>query len=127
MEGEIFVYQTTYTQKVLKQFYVDKARPLSTLMDIMFLDPDKDPFRPREEDEDILGPEVPYFIAICALIYLANCTISNILLAINLLIRISSSPIRQHWNGEIDVQQIQSDKILHIYLPKHCRLQRLKN
>jgi hypothetical protein len=34
----------------------------------------KDHFRPREDNEELLGPEVPYLDAIGELIYLANNT-----------------------------------------------------
>ncbi|KAL8098570.1 hypothetical protein AgCh_031378 [Apium graveolens] len=33
---------------------------------------EKDPFRPRKEDEDALGPEVPYLSVIGALIEITN-------------------------------------------------------
>ena len=59
---------------------------------------DKDPFRPKEDIKDILGPEVPYLSAIGALLYLANCTKSDIAFAVNLLTRFSASPTRRHWN-----------------------------
>ena len=99
LEDGIFVHQTTYTQKVLKRFYMDKAHPLSTPMVVRSLDPTKDPFRPKEDDEELLGPEVPYLSAIGALMYLANCTRPDIAFAVNLLARFSSSPTRRHWNG----------------------------
>lgn len=53
----------------------------------------------RDENEEILGPEVPYLNAIGALMYLANCTRPDISFAVNLLARHSSSPTRRHWNG----------------------------
>ena len=40
----IFVHQSTYTEKVLKQFYMDKAHPLSTPMVGRSLDVKKNPF-----------------------------------------------------------------------------------
>ena len=40
----ILVHQSTYTKKVLKQFYMDKAHPLSTPMVGWSLDVKKDPF-----------------------------------------------------------------------------------
>ncbi|KAI6697164.1 hypothetical protein NL676_017283 [Syzygium grande] len=51
---------------------MDKAHPLSTPMVVRSLDPQKDQFRPREFDEEILGPEVPYLNAIGTLMYLAQ-------------------------------------------------------
>ena len=88
----ILVHQSTYTKKVLKQFYMDKAHPLSTPMVGQSLDVKKDPFRPQEDDEEILGPEVPYLSAIGALMYLANYTRLNIAFSVNLLTRYSSAP-----------------------------------
>jgi hypothetical protein len=47
-----------------------KAHPLSTPMVVRSLDVKKDYFRPREDDKEILGPELPYLSAIGALMYL---------------------------------------------------------
>jgi len=68
-------------------------------MVVRLLDVKKDHFHPREDDEEILGPEVPYLSAIGALMYLANCTRPNIAFSVNLLARYSSTPTRRHWNG----------------------------
>ena len=95
----VLVHQLTYTEKVLKQFYMDKAHPLSTPMVVRSLDVNKDPFRPQEEGEEILGPEVPYMSAIGALMYLANCTRPDIAFSVNLLSRYSSAPTQRHWKG----------------------------
>ena len=95
----IFVHQSTYTEKILNRFYMDKAHPLSTPMIVRSLDVKKDPFRPREDNEEILGPEVPYLSAIGALMYLANCTCPDIAFAVNLLARYSSEPTKRHWKG----------------------------
>ena len=46
----------------------------------------------------MLGPEVPYLSTIGALLYLANCTRSDIAFAVNLLVRYSAYPIRRQWN-----------------------------
>ncbi|KAL5538115.1 hypothetical protein UlMin_045997 [Ulmus minor] len=78
---------------------MDKANPLSTPMVVRSLNVEKDPFRPCEDNEEIVGPEVPYLSAIGALMYLANCTRPDIAFAVNLLARFSSSPTRRHWNG----------------------------
>jgi len=122
LKGGIFVHQTTYTQKVLKQFYMDKAHPLSTPMVVRSLDPTKDPFRPKEEDEEILGPEVPYLSAIGALMYLANCTRPDISFAVNLLARFSSSPTRRHWNGIKHIfRYLQGTIDLGLYYPYDSR------
>jgi hypothetical protein len=70
----VFVHQSTYTNRVLEKFNMDECHPLRTPMIVRSLEADKDPFRPKEEDEQGLGPEVPYLSAIGALMYLANCT-----------------------------------------------------
>ena len=43
---------------------MDKAHPLNIPMIVRSLVVDKDPFRPREQNEELLGPEVPYLSAI---------------------------------------------------------------
>ena len=45
----IFIHQSTYTEKMLKRFNMDKAYPLSTPMVLRTLDVQKDQFRPPEE------------------------------------------------------------------------------
>ena len=51
---------------------MNKTYPLNTLMVDWSLDVKKDHFRPQEEDEEILGLEVPYISAIDTLMYFAN-------------------------------------------------------
>ena len=63
----IFVYQATYVEKILKKFNMDKSYPTKTPMVVRSLDVEKDPFRPREEGEEVLGPHVPYLSATGAL------------------------------------------------------------
>jgi ribonuclease HI len=99
LNNGIFVHQETYIAKVLKLFYMDKSHPLPTPMVVRSLDVEKDPFRPREDGEELLGPEVPYLSAIGALMYLANYTRPDISFSVNLLSRYSSSPTQRHWNG----------------------------
>ncbi|KAL6532370.1 hypothetical protein OROGR_014340 [Orobanche gracilis] len=87
VRGGLFVHQSSYTEKVLKRFYMDKAHPLTSPMVVRTLEVSKDPFRPLENGEKILGPEVPYLSAIGALTYLANCTRPDIAFSVNLLAR----------------------------------------
>ena len=68
---------------------MDKAHPLSSPMIVRSFDAKKDPLRPKEENEAVLGPEVPYLSAIGALLYLAQCTIA---FSVNLLTRFSFAP-----------------------------------
>ena len=118
----IFVHQSTYTKRVLKRFNMDKATPLSTPMVVRSLNVENDPFRPSEENEEILGPETPYLSAIGALMYLANCTRPDISFAINLLARFSSSPTRRHWNGIKHVfRYLQGTTDLGLFYPKSSK------
>ena len=57
-------------------------------MVVRSLDAKRDPFHSKEDDEEILELEVPYLSAICALLYLAQCTKPDISFAVNLLARI---------------------------------------
>ncbi|KAJ9541050.1 hypothetical protein OSB04_027556 [Centaurea solstitialis] len=85
MHNGILVHQSNYVEKVLKRFNMDKSNPLSTPMVVRSLNVDNDPFRPCEENEEVLGPEVPYLSAIGAFMYLTNCTRPDISFAVNLL------------------------------------------
>ena len=82
---------------------MDKAHPLSSPMIIRFLDAKKYFFCLKEENEALLGPNVPYLSAIGALLYLAQCTRLDIAFLVNFLSRFSSAPTRRHWN---DVKHI---------------------
>jgi hypothetical protein len=66
-------------------------------MIVRSLEMETDQFRPRDEGEDILGPQVSYLSAIGALMYLANCTRPDIAFAVNLLARHSAAPTKRHW------------------------------
>ena len=99
LKSEIFVHQSNYTKKVLKRFYMDTAHPLSSQMVIWSLNIKDDRFRPQEENEEILGLEVPYLNVIDALMYLANYTRPDIAFSVNLLARYSNAPTKRHWNG----------------------------
>ncbi|XP_070045524.1 secreted RxLR effector protein 161-like [Nicotiana tomentosiformis] len=82
----------------LKRFYMDGAHPLSTPMVVRSLDMNKDPFRPQEENEELLGPEVPYLSAVGALMYLTNTTRPGMSFSVNVLARYSSAPTMRYWN-----------------------------
>ncbi|KAL8096584.1 hypothetical protein AgCh_037518 [Apium graveolens] len=99
LSSGIFVHQSNYTEKILDRFYMDKAHPLTIPMVVRSLEVEKDPFRLRKQDEETLGPEVPYLSAIGALMYLANNTRPDIAFAVNLLARFSSDPTKRHWDG----------------------------
>ena len=110
------MHQSTFTQKVLERFGFDKAYPSKTPMIGRSLQQDKDPFRPKEEEEEILGQEFPYLSAIGALMYLANCTRPDIAFAVNLLARYSSEPTNRHWKGIKDIfRYLQGTKDLGLF------------
>ncbi|GKA24537.1 hypothetical protein Tco_0710570 [Tanacetum coccineum] len=58
-------------------------------MAVRTLNVEKDHFLPTNDDEEILGLEVPYLSAIGALLFLASHTILDISFPLNLLARIS--------------------------------------
>ena len=95
----LLLHQSNYTKKVLEKFNMKDAYPLKTPMVVRSLDVEKDPFKPKEENEEILGPDYPYLSAIGALMYLANGTRPDIAFAVNLLARFSAAPTKRHWNG----------------------------
>ena len=80
--------------------YMDEAHRLNIPMQVRSLDVKKDVFWPRDDNEDLLGLEVPYISAICVLMYLANYTILYIcIFSVNLLAKYSSSSKKKiHWN-----------------------------
>ena len=53
---------------------MDKSHHLSTPMSYQSLDVKNDHSCPQEEDEEIIGLEVPYLSVIDTLMYLTNCT-----------------------------------------------------
>ena len=99
LKDGILLHQSTYTQKVLRQFNMDSCHPLSTLMVARSLNVTKDSFRPLEEGEEILDPEISYLSAMGALIYLANNKRLDIAFFVNLLARYSAAPTQRHWKG----------------------------
>ena len=57
-----------------------------------------DLFYPKEDNKELLGPEIPYYSVIGALMNLANYTRPDIAFLVNLLVRYSSTPTQRHWN-----------------------------
>ena len=68
---------------------MDKSHPLSTPMVVRSLDIHKDPFRPRENNEELLDDETSYLSVITTLVHLANNTLPDIYFAVNLLEKVS--------------------------------------
>nr|ABA98087.1 retrotransposon protein, putative, Ty1-copia subclass [Oryza sativa Japonica Group] len=95
----ILVHQSAYTQKILEKFNMDKSYSSKTPMVARSLDVEKDPFRPKEDGEDVLGPDFPYLSVIGALMYHANSMRPDIAFSVNLLARYSAAPTNRHWTG----------------------------
>ncbi|XP_070665122.1 secreted RxLR effector protein 161-like [Malus domestica] len=72
-------------------------------MVVRTLDAKRDPFRLKEDKEEILEPEVPYLSAIGALLYLAQYARPDIFFAVNLLARYNNAPTCRHCNGVKDI------------------------
>ena len=75
----VLVHQSTYIKKVLKRFYMDKAHPLSSPMIVRSLDVKNDSFHPCENDEELLGPEVPYLVLLVHLCILPIVHVQTLL------------------------------------------------
>jgi hypothetical protein len=99
----ILVHQSTYVQKILEKFNMNKYYPSKTLIVVRTLENGSDPFQPRQEGEEVLGSEYPNLSAIGVLMYLVNNTRPDIAFAVNLLARFSVAPTIRHWNGVKDV------------------------
>jgi hypothetical protein len=55
LPGGIFLHQSTYAEKVLQQFNMDKAHPVTSPMEIRSLDRYKDMFRKQSDNESLMG------------------------------------------------------------------------
>ena len=77
-QSGILLHQSNYTEKILKRFSIDKANPLITPMVARSMNVEKIPFRYREDNKEVLGPEVLYLSAIGALMYLTSYTRSDL-------------------------------------------------
>jgi hypothetical protein len=99
LQTSILVHQSAYVQKILEKFNMDKTYSARTPMVIHALKKDTDPFRAKEEGEEVLGQEYPYLSVIGVLMYLANSTRPDIAFIVNCLARHSMAPTMHHWNG----------------------------
>jgi hypothetical protein len=75
---------------------MNKAYSARIPMVVRALEKDTDPFRPKEEGEEVLKQEYPYLSVIGALMYLANNTRLDIAFAVNCLTRHSAIPTMCH-------------------------------
>jgi hypothetical protein len=101
----ILIHQSTYVKKILEKFNMDKAYPLRTPLIIHVLEKNIDPFRPKQEGEEVLRVEYPYLSVIGTLMYLANNTKPDITFAVNCLAKYSAAPTIRHWNSIKNILQ----------------------
>ena len=78
--NEMLVYWSIYKKKVLKHFHMDEWHSLSSTMVVRSLEVNKDLFRPKDDNEELLDLEIPYLSVIGALMYLVNYTRLDIVL-----------------------------------------------
>jgi hypothetical protein len=116
----ILIHQSAYVQKILEKFNMDKTYPSKTSMVVRALEKDTDPFRLRQEGEEVLCSKYPYLSVIGALMYLANNTRPDIAFTVNLLIRYSATPTMHYWNGVKDVlRYLRGTPDLSLFYPKN--------
>ena len=94
----VLIYQLTYIKKILKRFHMNNVHHLNSLMVVQSLEMKNDSFCPYRNDEELVGPRVPYFSAIGAPMYLVNYILSDIAFLVNLLERYNFAPTQNHWN-----------------------------
>jgi hypothetical protein len=97
------LHMAAYVLKVLEKFNMDKSYSARTHMVVRALEKDKDPFRPKEEGEEVLGQEYSYLCVIGALMYLANNMRPDIAFTVNCLARRSVAPTMCNCNDTIDL------------------------
>ena len=77
---------------------MDKTNLLNTLMVVKSLNVKNDILRPHKDNEQFIGPEVPYLGAIETIMYFANCSRLVISFTTNILVKFSSYTTRRYWN-----------------------------
>jgi hypothetical protein len=55
LQTGILIHQSAYVKKVLEKLNMDKAYPLRTPMIVHAMENDTNPFRPKQEGEEVLG------------------------------------------------------------------------
>jgi hypothetical protein len=91
-------------------------------MVVRSVDINKDLFDPSEDENEILGPEVPYLLsAIGALMYLSTHTCPDVTFVVNLLARYKSCRARRHWNCIKHILcYLQGTKDMGLYFSNKC-------
>lgn len=86
-DGSIFLSQTNYMRKMLDQFRMCDAKPVSTPIDVGWYD--------KDTSEDKL--QIPYREAVGHLMYLQVVTRPDIAFAVSVASRALESPTQAHW------------------------------
>jgi hypothetical protein len=122
LHTDILVHQSANIQKILEKFNMDQAYLARTPMIIHAMEKDKDPFKPREEGEEVLRQEYPYLNVTGAMMYLANNTRPDIAFTVNYLARHNVAPTMHHWNGIKNILRYLAGTIdLGLYFQKKLR------
>lgn len=94
-DGSILLHQESYTKKLLQNFNMANANPISAPM-IGRSKTCDDPYRPCEEEEEEVDRQ-RYLAAVGPLLYLATHTRSDIAFVVSVLARHSRKPTHRHW------------------------------
>src|SRR5581483_7110231 len=95
----ILLHQSGYLRKILKRFHMEDAHPYRIPLQVRSLEPSKDVYRPKEENEPTLVANYPYSQAVGALLYLANWTRPDTAFTVSFLARHTHCPTIRHWQG----------------------------
>lgn len=96
-DGSMLLHQQAYVQKLLRNFDMDQAHPLTSPM-IGCSKNKYDPYHPRDDEEEVVDKQ-RYLTAVGALTYLTTHTRPDIGFATSILARHSQNPTARHCNG----------------------------
>ena len=87
--GKVFIGQPTYTEKVLRKFGIDNAKPVDTPVD-----PSSKLVKAADESE--LHNQAEYQSDVGSLLYLSSATRLDITFAVNNVAKFSENPTKEH-------------------------------
>ena len=99
LPSSILIHQTACIQKTSKKFNIEKSYQSNSPMAIWSLGIKKAQFRPRDDGEEIPGPEVPYQGVVGEPMCLTNYIMPNIAFVVNLVARHNATLTKHHWEG----------------------------
>jgi len=86
--GDIFISQKVYTEKILQRFKLENSKAVSTPCDVA-----------KSQEGDVVMTDVPYREAVGCLQYLAVATRPDIAFAVALVSRALCSPTKDDWKN----------------------------